>query len=184
MKRQGKKTICMLLILAVLCTLTSLAAADDLPTPDGSISETTGGSTEEVVNIQPAEGSGDAAASGGENVEKTESTEQQVVIIVPEGPGTEGTTDADAAKTENTTTTAETTTEATPTPSPTPAQAAPAANGAKPTVTKHPTDETVDIGGECGNPLHRNSRQTGGLHYWRECPRSRRNHQSTGRPKC
>ncbi len=153
MFRYGKKTVVMLLLLAMLSTMSVTAAAEGEENPNGSetsvVINPDSGSTE-----TPATGT-DPAPSGNTGTEVQTPGGEQVVIILPEAAAAEEKTEStDTVTVSETgpgeTAQTETTAETTPTPSPSPSPAAqPAVNTAKPTVTKHPTDETVDIGGEC-----------------------------------
>ena len=170
------KTISILLLLGIMSTLSGMAFADeDAPAagvsetiviipPDGSTANTGSGqegSPSSGTENSPVSGTENASASGqevisnapaaetgtaGSNTENQSERDGQVVILLPDsenvptpenvpipvGPGTE-TAGSEA-------------TPASPSPSPTPQTAG---STAKPTVTKDPTDETVDEGGEC-----------------------------------
>lgn len=159
MNRYGKKAVSMLLLLVMLCTLSAMAAAEGeentngseastVITPDSSSTEAPTGGTSSTT---PSENTGTAETASGS---------EQVVIVLPDGPTAEDKTEpADSvtvsetgpggATTTEIATTGPTTAEPTPTPSPSPSAAPKPASTGLPTVTKHPTDETVDIGGEC-----------------------------------
>ena len=156
MNRYGKKAVSMLLLLVMLCTITAMAAAEGeentsgvvvVLTPDGMTEGSTSGtetntpSSDAGTANQPA-GSEQGASSGPGTSGTEKTTESDASVTTSEmGPGGASTTET-AAQTE-------TTAEATPTPTPSPSAAPQPASTGLPTVTKHPTDETVDIGGEC-----------------------------------
>ena len=156
MNRYGKKAVSMLLLLVMLCTMPAMAAAEGeentsgvvvVLTPDGMTEGSTSGTEANTPSgdagtaNQPA--GNEQGASAGPGTSGTENTtESDASVTVSEtGPGGASTTET-AAQTE-------TTAEATPTPTPSPSAAPKPASTGLPTVTKHPTDETVDIGGEC-----------------------------------
>ena len=159
MNRYGKKAVSMLLLLVMLCTITAMAAAEGEENTSGSEASTVitpdSGSTEAPTagtsSTTPSENTGTAEAASGT---------EQVVIVLPDGPAAEdkkesadsatvSETGPGGASTTETAAQTETTAEATPTPTPSPSAAPQPASTGLPTVTKHPTDETVDIGGEC-----------------------------------
>ncbi len=159
MNRYGKKAVSMLLLLVMLCTITAMAAAEGEENTSGSEASTVitpdSGSTEAPTagtsSTTPSENTGTAEATSGT---------EQVVIVLPDGPAAEdkkesadsatvSETGPGGASTTETAAQTETTAEATPTPTPSPSAAPQPASTGLPTVTKHPTDETVDIGGEC-----------------------------------
>ena len=159
MNRYGKKAVSMLLLLVMLCTITAMAAAEGEENTSGSEASTVitpdSGSTEALTagtsSTTPSENTGTAEATSGT---------EQVVIVLPDGPAAEdkkesadsatvSETGPGGASTTETAAQTETTAEATPTPTPSPSAAPQPASTGLPTVTKHPTDETVDIGGEC-----------------------------------
>ncbi|MBQ5428620.1 MAG: hypothetical protein IIT51_08710 [Oscillospiraceae bacterium] len=159
MNRYGKKAVSMLLLLVMLCTITAMAAAEGEENTSGSEASTVitpdSGSTEAPTagtsSTTPSENTGTAEATSGT---------EQVVIVLPDGPAAEdkkesadsatvSETGPGGASTTETAAQTETTAEATPTPTPSPSAAPKPASIGLPTVTKHPTDETVDIGGEC-----------------------------------
>ncbi|MBQ1361532.1 MAG: hypothetical protein IIY43_00575 [Oscillospiraceae bacterium] len=159
MNRYGKKAVSMLLLLVMLCTLPAMAAAEGEENTSGSEASTVitpdSGSTEAPTagtsSTTPSENTGTAEATSGS---------EQVVIVLPDGPAAEdkkesadsatvSETGPGGASTTETAAQTETTAEATPTPTPSPSAAPQPASTGLPTVTKHPTDETVDIGGEC-----------------------------------
>ena len=156
MNRYGKKAVSMLLLLVMLCTMPAMAAAEGeentsgvvvVLTPDGMTEGSTSGTEANTPSgdagtaNQPA--GNEQGASAGPGTSGTENTtESDASVTVSEtGPG--------GATTTETATTGPTTAEPTPTPSPSPSAAPKPASTGLPTVTKHPTDETVDIGGEC-----------------------------------
>ena len=154
MNRYGKKAVSILLLLVMLCTITAMAAAEGesnsntesgvvvVLTPDGM----TEGSTSGTETNTPSSDAGTANQPAGN---------EQGASAGPGTSGTENTTESDASVTVSETgpggasTTETAATDPTPTPSPTPSAAPKPASTGLPTVTKHPTDETVDIGGEC-----------------------------------
>ena len=159
MNSYGKKAVSMLLLLVMLCTITAMAAAEGEENTSGSEASTVitpdSGSTEAPTagtsSTTPSENTGTAEATSGT---------EQVVIVLPDGPAAEdkkesadsatvSETGPGGASTTETAAQTETTAEATPTPTPSPSAAPQPASTGLPTVTKHPTDETVDIGGEC-----------------------------------
>ena len=159
MNSYGKKAVSMLLLLVMLCTITAMAAAEGEENTSGSEASTVitpdSGSTEAPTagtsSTTPSENTGTAEAASGT---------EQVVIVLPDGPvaedkkesadsATVSETGPGGASTTETAAQTETTAEATPTPTPSPSAAPQPASTGLPTVTKHPTDETVDIGGEC-----------------------------------
>ena len=159
MNRYGKKAVSMLLLLVMLCTITAMAAAEGEENTSGSEASTVitpdSGSTEAPTagtsSTTPSENTGTAEATSGT---------EQVVIVLPDGPAAEdkkesadsatvSETGPGGASTTETAAQTETTAEAAPTPTPSPSAAPQPASTGLPTVTKHPTDETVDIGGEC-----------------------------------
>lgn len=159
MNSYGKKAVSMLLLLVMLCTITAMAAAEGEENTSGSEASTVitpdSGSTEAPTagtsSTTPSENTGTAEATSGT---------EQVVIVLPDGPAAEdkkesadsatvSETGPGGASTTETAAQTETTAEATPTPTPSPSAAPKPASTGLPTVTKHPTDETVDIGGEC-----------------------------------
>ena len=159
MNSYGKKAVSMLLLLVILCTITAMAAAEGEENTSGSEASTVitpdSGSTEAPTagtsSTTPSENTGTAEATSGT---------EQVVIVLPDGPAAEdrkesadsatvSETGPGGASTTETAAQTETTAEATPTPTPSPSAAPQPASTGLPTVTKHPTDETVDIGGEC-----------------------------------
>ena len=159
MNRYGKKAVSMLLLLVMLCTMPAMAAAEGEENTSGSEASTVitpdSGSTEAQTagtsSTTPSENTGTAEATSGT---------EQVVIVLPDGPAAEdkkesadsatvSETGPGGASTTETAAQTETTAEAAPTPTPSPSAAPKPASTGLPTVTKHPTDETVDIGGEC-----------------------------------
>ena len=154
MNSYGKKAVSILLLLVMLCTITAMAAAEGesnsntesgvvvVLTPDGM----TEGSTSGTEANTPSGDAGTANQPAGN---------EQGASAGPGTSGTENTTESDASVTVSETgpggasTTETAATDPTPTPSPTPSAAPKPASTGLPTVTKHPTDETVDIGGEC-----------------------------------
>ena len=159
MNRYGKKAVSMLLLLVMLCTMPAMAAAEGEENPNGSEASTVitpdSGSTE-----APTAGTSSTTPSENTGTAETTSGSEQVVIVLPDGPTAEDKTEpADSvtvsetgpggASTTETAAQTETTAEAAPTPTPSPSAAPKPASTGLPTVTKHPTDETVDIGGEC-----------------------------------
>ncbi len=147
MNRYGKKAVSMLLLLVGEQNADG-SEASAASAPDS-------GST-----AAPPAATDSTAASGNAGTGETPSGGEQVVIIFPDAPAAEDKTEsADSvtvsetgpggATTTETTAAGPTTAEPTPTPSPSPSAAPKPASTGLPTVTKHPTDETVDIGGEC-----------------------------------
>ena len=168
MNRYGKKAVSMLLLLVMLCTITAMAAAEGesnsntesgvvvVLTPDGMTEGSTSGtetntpSSDAGTANQPA-GSEQGASSGPGTSGTEKTTESDASVTTSEmGPGGASTTETAAGPTATEPATAgPTAAEPTPTPSPSPSAAPQPASTGLPTVTKHPTDETVDIGGEC-----------------------------------
>ena len=147
MNQKRKKMISVLLLTALLCTLAGTVAwaegSTDIGaiTPDASIGDQTddetAGSDDSDIDDQ-----GGAATSDDEDDMNTSAEDEQVVIVVED----------DDMDTTEVTPAPETSPTPTPTASPSPTltpTATPAPTPALPTVTKHPTDETVDIGGDC-----------------------------------
>lgn len=158
MSRYGKKAVSMLLLLVMLCTLPAMAAAEGEENTNGSEASTV--ITPDSSTEAPTAGTSSTTPSENTGTAETASGSEQVVIVLPDGPTAEDKTEpADSvtvsetgpggATTTETATTGPTTAEPTPTPSPSPSAAPKPASTGLPTVTKHPTDETVDIGGEC-----------------------------------
>ena len=159
MNRYGKKAVSILLLLVMLCTITAMAAAEGEENTSGSEASTVitpdSGSTE-----APTAGTSSTTPSDNTGTAEATSGTEQVVIVLPDGPAAEdkkesadsatvSETGPGGASTTETAAQTETTAEATPTPTPSPSAAPQPASTGLPTVTKHPTDETVDIGGEC-----------------------------------
>ena len=168
MNSYGKKAVSILLLLVMLCTITAMAAAEGesnsntesgvvvVLTPDGMTEGSTSGtetntpSSDAGTANQPA-GSEQGASSGPGTSGTEKTTESDASVTTSEmGPGGASTTETAAGPTATEPATAgPTAAEPTPTPSPSPSAAPQPASTGLPTVTKHPTDETVDIGGEC-----------------------------------
>ena len=156
MNRYGKKAVSMLLLLVMLCTITAMAAAEGEENTSGVVVVLTPEGTNEI----PTAGTEANTPSGDAGTANQPAGNEQGASAGPGTSGTENTTESDAsvtvsetgpggATTTETATTGPTTAEPTPSPSPSPSAAPKPASTGLPTVTKHPTDETVDIGGEC-----------------------------------
>lgn len=172
MNERLRKMVSVLLLTAVLCVLPGTMAwasetgdgsgSTDVSaiTPDAPIGDQNGG---ESGGTTPAGsvpgGSGDSGNTTG-GTEGTGDTGSGSTdgTITPDTPINQGASEPDGstvivvepgdAVTPEASATPTPTPTATPTPTPTPT-ATPAPTPALPTVTKHPTDETVDVGGEC-----------------------------------
>ena len=151
MNRYGKKAVSMLLLLVMLCTITAMAAAEGEENTSGVVVVLTPEGTNEI----PTAGTEANTPSGDAETANQPAGNEQGASAGPGTSGTENTTESDASVTVSETgpggasTTETAATDPTPTPSPTPSAAPKPASTGLPTVTKHPTDETVDIGGEC-----------------------------------
>ena len=137
MKKNWKKLLSVLLLSALLCALpgtlawgeNSSPASDATPTPDVSPTTETPPSpdTSPTTETPPAPGA---------------SPSTDTTPAPDASPTAEITPAPDATSTPDPTSTPE----ATPTPTPT---ATPTPTPSKPVITKDPTDETVDVGGDC-----------------------------------
>ena len=174
MNENWKKAVSALLLAAVLCVLPgTMAWASDTGdgsgstdvsaiTPDAPVGEQSGGESGGTTPAGTESGGSDDSGSTSSGTEGTGNTGSDTTggTITPDppadqsgsesGPSTVIVVEQGDAMTPETEATPTTTPEATPTPTPTlTPTATPAPTPALPIVTKHPTDETVDVGGEC-----------------------------------
>ena len=169
MKKNWKKLLSVLLLAALLCALPgTLAWGTDINAiqPDGPTGsqvvegqtgegQASGNQTDEGQTGGNQNGEGQ---TGGNQTDGTQTSGNQAGGDQASGTGSDSSTETGGTTTSGSTATGtptdqsgsgsdtSTTPEATPTPTPT---ATPTPTPSKPVITKDPTDETVDVGGDC-----------------------------------